>query len=184
MLQFSDFTCPTERSKYPAVFKKVNGKCYFMTDRGCRADGTYGCSFQEAQDQCKTVFGAGIFGKVFEPTSIEDNDAVLSAAYDALGGGWYWIGVSNKPLKYKSNNKPVSISTIPWESGEPSMTASETQCLNVGSNLKWLADAPCSNPNGGTICETSFPSQQKKSLVDLEALNKTYPNFTCTAGLF
>jgi hypothetical protein len=157
MLQFSDFTCPTERSKYPAVFKKVNGKCYFMTDRGCRADGTYGCSFQEAQDQCKTVFGAGIFGKVFEPMSIEDNDAVLKAAINI--SYWFWIGVSNTPLKYKSNNKPVSISTIPWKSGQPSMTASETQCLGARPDtLKWTAIYPCSYSRGSTICETGVPS--------------------------
>ena len=118
-----------------------------------------GCTFQQAQDQCKTAFGAGIFGKVFEPTSIEDNDAVLKAAKNAVSSGWYWIGVSNKPLKYKSNNKPMSISTIPWESGEPSKTASETQCLNANAGtLKWRANYPCSNSYGYTICETSFPS--------------------------
>ena len=126
MLQFSDFTCPTERSKSEAVFKKVNGKCYFITGKGCKANGDIGCTFQQAQDQCKTVFGAGIFGKVFEPTSIEDNDAVLKAAKDTVRSGWYWIGVSNKPLKYKSNNKPVSISPIPWDSGEPFKTARDS----------------------------------------------------------
>ena len=156
MLQFSDFTCPTERSKSYAEFKNVNGKCYFFTRKGCKADGTNGCTFQQAQDQCKTAFGAGIFGKVFEPTSIEDNDAVLKAAKDGIGSNSFWIGVSNTPLNYKSNNKPVSISTIPWQSGQPSMTASETQCINAGGNsLKWFADRPCSNPYG-YICETSF----------------------------
>merc|ERR1712008_396348 len=156
-----NFTCPTERSSSGAVFTNINGKCYFITYRGCKADGGIGCTFQQAQDQCKTAFGAGIFGKVFEPTSIEDNDAVLKAAEDAFGRGYryYWIGVSNTPLKYKSNNKPVSISTIPWGSGEPSKTASETQCLRASSyTLKWYADLPCSTSGGGTICETSFPS--------------------------
>jgi len=156
-LQSNDFTCPTERSNSTAVFKKVNGKCYFYTHKGCKADGDRGCTFQQAQDQCKTAFGAGIFGKVFEPTSIEDNDAVLKAAKDALDGSWiFWIGVSNKPLRYKSNNNPVSISTIPWKSGQPSKTASETQCLYASPNsLKWYADRPCSHQYG-TICETSF----------------------------
>ena len=160
MLQFSDFTCPTERSKSNAVFRKVNGKCYFFTRGGCKADGDLGCTFQQAQDQCKTAFGAGISGKVFEPTSIEDNDAVLTAAKDAIGSSfWFWIGVTNKPLKYKSNNKPVSISTIPWESDQPSKTASETQCLNARSDtLKRHANRLCSTTNGYTICETSFPS--------------------------
>ena len=159
MFPFSDFKCPTERSTSTATFQEVNGKCYFITNKGCKADGGYGCTFQQAQDQCKTVFGAGIFGKVFESTSIEDNDAVLKAANDAIGSYSFWIGVSNTPLKYKSNNKPVSISTIPWRSGEPSMTASETQCLNTSSeSKKWYARYPCSNPGYYTICETSFPS--------------------------
>ena len=159
MLQFSDFTCPTEKANSTAAFKKVNGKCYFITKGGCRGSTNSGCTFQQAQDQCKTVFGAGIFGKVFEPTSIKDNDAVLKAAKAAVSSGWYWIGVSNKPLKYKSNNKPVSISTIPWDSGEPSKTASETQCLNASAGtLKWRANHPCSYFYGYTICETSFPS--------------------------
>ena len=160
MLQFSDFTCPTERSTSAAGFKNVNGKCYFIAQGGCKANG-FGiwCTFQQAQDQCKTAFGAGIFGKVFEPTSIEDNDAVLKAAYDAFSNWAFWIGVSNKPLKYKSNNKPVSISTIPWGSGQPSTTASETKCLIAGSwDLKWYANYPCSHTRGYTICETSFPS--------------------------
>ena len=159
MLQFSDFTCPTEKANSTAAFKKVNGKCYFITQGGCRGSTRAGCTFQQAQDQCKTVFGAGISGKVFEPTSIEDNDAVLKAAKVTLSGGWAWIGVSNKPLKYKSNNKTVSISTIPWKSGEPFKTASEIQCLNaVSGTLKWRANLPCSTTNGFTICETSFPS--------------------------
>ena len=138
MLQISDFKCPTERSISGAVFQKVNGKCYFFTIGGCRGCNYCGCSFQQALDQCKTVFGAGIFGKIFEPTSIEDNDAVLKAAHKFCSFSstycWYWIGVSNTPLKkYKSNNKPVSISTIPWASGEPFKTASETQCINAVS---------------------------------------------------
>ena len=156
MLQLSDFTCPTERSKKYAVFKNVNGKCYFITKGRCKADGTNGCTFQQGQDQCKTVFGAGILGKIFEPTSLEDNDAVLKVA-NTVSSGWYWIGVSNQPLKYKSNNKTVSISTIPWQSGQPSKTASETQCLlaNTGS-LEWSAGYKCSTTGGYLICETSF----------------------------
>ena len=118
------------------------------------APGFFGCTFQQAQDHCKTAFGAGIFGKVFEPTSIEDNDAVLKAA---RGFGYiFWIGVSNKPLKYKSNKKLVSISTIPWAYGEPSKTANETQCLTASSSfLKWSASYPCSQKAVFTICETT-----------------------------
>ena len=169
MLQLSDFTCPTERSKKYAVFKNVNGKCYFITDRGCGANVAGGCTFQQAQDQCKTAFGAGIYGKVFEPTNIEDNDAVLKAANELdtnissapdPSSARYWIGVSNTPLGliYKSNNKPVSISTIPWASGEPSMTASETQYIFADSySLKW-SSISYSWPYRQTICETSFPS--------------------------
>jgi hypothetical protein len=72
-----------------------------MTKGGCHS--IYpGCQFQQAQDQCKTVFGPGFPGHVFEPTSLENNNAVLKAAEDVMGHSrWFWIGVSNEEFKYR-----------------------------------------------------------------------------------
>ena len=72
-----------------------------MTKGGCHS--VYpGCQFQQAQDQCKTVFGPGFPGHVFEPTSLENNNAVLKAAEDVMGHSrWFWIGVTNEEFKYR-----------------------------------------------------------------------------------
>ena len=154
ILSFSDFRCPTEFSTSTTAFRNVNGKCYYITREGC---GDTGCTFYQAEYKCKTVFGPGINGIVFEPTSLENNNAVLQAADRALGCKkcWFWIGVSNGELKYKSDGKAVSIATIPWGPGEPYLSSSQTQCLLANSvNLKWQATHSCSANGGDIICES------------------------------
>jgi hypothetical protein len=100
MLQFSDFTCPTNMSTPTSGFREIQGKCYFMTKGGCH-NIYHGCKFQHAQNQCKTVFGSGISGHLFEPTSLEINNAVLKAAEDVMGHSrWFWIGVYNGKFIY------------------------------------------------------------------------------------
>ena len=101
VFQFSDFTCPTESSPLTSGFREINGKCYFITKKGCH--NIYdGCTFQQAQDQCKTVFGPGVSGHLFEPTSLEINNAVLKAAKDVIGHSrWFWIGVINEEFRYR-----------------------------------------------------------------------------------
>ena len=75
-----------------------------MTKGGCHS--IYpGCAFQQAQDQCKTVFGPGFPGHIFEPTSLENNNAVLKAAEDVMGHSrWFWIGVTNGEFRYRVFN--------------------------------------------------------------------------------
>ena len=101
MLQFSGFTCPTESSTPTSGYRKIDGKCYFMTKGGCHS--IYpGCTFLQAQNQCKTVFGPGFHGHVFEPTTLEINNAVLKAAEDVMGHSrWFWIGVTNEEFRYR-----------------------------------------------------------------------------------
>ena len=72
-----------------------------MTKGGCHS--IYpGCAFQQAQDQCKTVFGPRFPGHIFEPTSLENNNAVLKAAEDVMGHSrWFWIGVTNGEFRYR-----------------------------------------------------------------------------------
>ena len=82
------------------------GKCYFFTKGGChKIFDLNGCHIKQAEDQCKTVFGPGFSGHLFEPTSLEINDAVLQAARDLMGGSrWFWIGVKNGEFKYRVFN--------------------------------------------------------------------------------
>ena len=72
-----------------------------MTKGGCHS--IYpGCAFQQAQDQCKTVFGPGFPGHIFEPTSLENNNAVLKAAEEVMGHSrLFWIGVTNGEFRYR-----------------------------------------------------------------------------------
>ena len=155
MLQFSDFTCPTESSTPTSGFREINGKCYFMTKGGCH-DIYDGCTFQQAQDQCKTVFGPGVSGHLFEPTSLEINNAVLKAAEDVMGHSrWFWIGVTNGDFRYRSNGKPLSIGPIPFGSDQPSLPSSDTQCIGaVSGTMKWFTSFCWKHLY--TICETSF----------------------------
>ena len=159
ILSFSDFRCPTEFSTSTTAFRNVNGKCYYITREGCGGEALEGCTFYQAEYICKTAFGPGINGIVFEPTSLENNIAVIQATNSAMQtrNGYYWIGVSNGELKYKSDGKAVSIATIPWGPGEPYLSSSQTQCLLADStDFKWHAIRKCSERLGYIICESRF----------------------------
>ena len=123
--------------------------------RGC-PDGN-GCTLQEAQTVCSSVFGSDTSGIVFEPTTLAINDAVLQAAYDipglvGPGGVFYWIGVNNGNLTYHSNSNPVSIAPIPWQSGQPN---SADDCVyTVPTSKKWYSKT-CDQIIYGTICEVT-----------------------------
>ena len=119
--------------------------------RGC-PDGD-GCTLQEAQTVCNSVFGSDTSGIVFEPTTLAINDAVLQAAYDAAGRSWsFWIGVNsnNGDLTYYSNGNPVSLASIPWHSGHPK---SGKDCVYVYSGSKLWFSHTCDVSSMCTICE-------------------------------
>ena len=149
---FSLTGCPTGTTTSTTWFKEVEGKCYYIQILGC-PDGN-GCTFQESQTVCSTIFGSGISGIVFEPATAAINNAVLQTAKDTTGVGyWYWIGVSNVDLTYQSNGSPVSFSPIPWASGYP--TSGGIECVSGNSaNNEWLSRA-CDTTYGYTICEIS-----------------------------
>ena len=117
--------------------------------KGC-PDGN-GCTLQEAQTVCNSVFGSDTSGIVFEPTTLAISDAVLQTAYDAAGRGWaYWIGVNNGDLTYLSNGNPVSLASIPWNSGHPN---SGKDCVYVSSGSKKWYFNTCDASTLYTICE-------------------------------
>ena len=154
-LFLANFTCPTVNSTSNSAFKQIEGKCYFIEIFGC--PDRDGCTYEEVENICKTVFGPGIPGKIFEPTTLNINNAVLTAAKEALGSWYFWIGVSVEDLTYKSNGKPVSINPIPWGSDEPSKT-SNLYCIRANYfTLMWYSDKHCLNDlNTFTICETNL----------------------------
>ena len=121
--------------------------------QGC-PDGN-GCTLQEAQTVCSSVFGSDSDGIVFEPTTSAINGAVLQAAYDAVGSSYvYWIGVNNTDLTYHSNGNPVSLASLPWSSGHPQ---SGYDCVWGNSYTKKWSSNPCTSSSMYTICEmTSY----------------------------
>ena len=117
--------------------------------KGC-PDGD-GCTFDEAQTVCNSVFGSHVSGIVFEPTTLDINNAVLQTAFDAAGTSYvYWIGVNNGDVTYHSNGNPVSLASIPWQSGEPN---SGRDCVyGYSVNKKWYS-FNCDYSYMDTICE-------------------------------
>ena len=111
------------------------------------------CTLQEAQTVCSSVFGSDTSGIVFEPTTLAINDAVLQAAKDAVGTGYsYWIGVNNGDLTYHSNGNPVSLASIPWNSGHPNSGEDCVYVLNYYVSKLWKS-VQCDQSNTSTICE-------------------------------
>ena len=110
---------------------------------GC-PDGN-GCTYKESENICKTVFGPSIPGKIFEPTSLSLQNAVLTASQKAFGNYGFWIGVNVRDLTYKSNGKPVSINSIPWASRHSEEKRnSNSYCMFVYANVKrWTAVYHC-----------------------------------------
>ena len=123
------------------------GKCYYINIGGL--------TLQGAQTVCSSAFGSNTSGIVFEPTTLAINDAVLQAAYDipglvGPGGVFYWIGVNNGNLTYHSNGNPVSIASIPWNSGHPN---GAYDCVKGSSGTKKWSSNGCSSSTMYTICE-------------------------------
>ena len=116
--------------------------------KGC-PDGN-GCTLQEAQTVCSSVFGSYTSGIVFEPTTLAQSHKVLRTAHDAADANhWYWIGVNNGDLTYLSNGNPVSF-TIPWQYSHP---ISARDCVfGISSIEKWVS-WNCDDSSVKTICE-------------------------------
>ena len=55
--------CPIKNSTSSSVFTIIKGKCYNIEKKGCSDQD--GCTYEEAEQLCRTVFGPGIVGKVW-----------------------------------------------------------------------------------------------------------------------
>ena len=153
LIFFSYLGCPIENSTSSFWFKEVADKCYYIE--------TNGHTFQEAQIKCSSVFGSDIDGIPFEPTTSVINDAVLQTAVDTTGCTcWYWIGVKNGDLTYQSNGNPVSLASVPWDSGEPT---SSGDCVSAYSGPKKWQTKACDTSNGYVICEMTSSGKLHKN---------------------
>jgi len=147
------YRCPTERSNSKSAFKEIEGKCYYFQKYGC-ADGN-GCTFEESKNLCKNVFGQGIKGKLFEPTTLDINNEVMKAANDVCDFCNFWVGVTTGDYKYLSNGLPVSFRK-PWANSHPRETSTSHCILADSGDLKWYSYKLCSYTYVNTICETTM----------------------------
>ena len=122
----------------------IEDKCYFFSKTNQKDE--------EAKAYCKTIFGPGIDGHMFEPMGLHILNTVDQAAND-FGVRWYRVGVSSGDYKYFSNGKSASetLGSIPWNSGQPSRF-SNAKCI-CAHKKKWSNDLTCSATNCHVICE-------------------------------
>ena len=153
---FFFYNCPTEKSTSKSIFKEIEWKSYFIQKQGCPLPNGNECTYEKAKTLCQTVFGYGIGGKLLQPTTLQINNAVLKTAEDTFCCNYFWIGVSNMDYRYLSNNKSVSIESIPWHKGQP-IESDKSYCLLAGSaSMKWFPESLCSWTYGWVIGEKSF----------------------------
>ena len=118
------FNCQTHIAGVNSKVKlrKVDGTCYAF-----EYDATKGYNHRQAQSKCKSNFGDGVKGTIFEPRSQQTMEKVFGVATELWNYVPYdsWkntrIGVKYDPIdekfKYVSDGNPIMIS--PWSSGQP-----------------------------------------------------------------
>ena len=149
------YDCQNEKANSTSAYRIVLGKCYYIQIRGCPLPTGDGCTYKEAENLCKTIFGPTVGGKIFEPTTLKINNEVLKVAKNLFGEWNYWIGVKSGNNKYKSNGKPVLFDA--WTSGFPYHPNDPKYCTRAYSGTwKWHDYRSCSYTDGYTICETSL----------------------------
>ena len=103
--------------------RKVDGTCYAF-----EYDASKGYNYRKAQLKCKSIFGNGVKGTIFEPRSQQTMEKVFGIAIELWNQGVPYdswkntrIGVKYDPIdekfKYVSDGKPIMIA--PWRSGNP-----------------------------------------------------------------
>ena len=152
MFVFSYPGCPTEISTSTTWFREVSGKCYHIIARWGCPDGD-GCTLQEAQTICSSVFGSDTCGIVFEPTTLAISDAVLQEAFYAAGKERFWIGVNTGDLTYHSNGNPVSLASIPWANSDHPYSGQD--CVYAANWVKKWYSTDCTLKQN-TICEIDY----------------------------
>ena len=104
----------------------MNGRCYYF-------EAPFAKNFNDTKAYCKTIFGNGINGRIYEPRSKNQMNLVLKEA-STFSDGVFYVGVTNMVLntefRYDSNNELVSME-IPWRGGSP---PSSKRCVCASSS--------------------------------------------------
>ena len=114
--------CP-ERGKY----KLIDGVCYFFDNTGR--------NFDEAQTNCKKIFGPT--GKVYEPkTEAEGRIWYDNYGDEKLLNARAWVGITDRETesvyKYASSGIVVPESALSWYSGYPNDNSGNEDCVING----------------------------------------------------
>ena len=142
--------------------RRVDGKCYAF-----EYDASKGYNYRQAQSKCKSNFGKGVRGTIFEPRSLQTMEKVFGVATELWNVGVPYdswkntrIGVKYDPIdkkfKYVSDGNPITIE--PWSSGNPSeysMWGNNTCVLASWYENNWW-DVQCyesNRINNYIICE-------------------------------
>merc|ERR1719362_1716111 len=137
-----DENCPTDDSRY----KLMMNQCYFF-DSGKR-------NYSAAQDYCKTAFGDGTLGKLFEPINMHTFNLTKDAATSVLGTSKTpWIGFEKVENTWKhASNNLISAQIHPWNANFDSNSEKYLIFKTVSSNT-WDTEGPTNNDKNPSICQ-------------------------------
>ena len=143
ILQEVSVSCPSDQDNYMSI----DNVCYYFDN--------FNRTFDEAQNECKHIFGPS--GKIYEPKNLHEAKAVFVDHYiEKLDGKPSWVGITDRitegDYKYASTGTSVPFSSQFWGPFQPIDDSGEDDCVvTYYENGKW-ADFPCSDKKK-TICE-------------------------------
>ena len=146
--------------------RRVDGKCYAF-----EYDASKGYNYRQAQSKCKSNFGNGVKGTIFEPRSQQTMEKVFGVATELWNDNEYdydyeydtWkvtrIGAKydsiDEKFKYVSDGNPIMIE--PWSSGNPNEYSSwgNNTCVLASWHNKLWWDVECHESSSieYVICE-------------------------------
>ena len=161
-LHITDFDCQTDIAGVNSKVKlrRVDGTCYSF-----EYDATKSYNHRQAQSKCKSNFGNGVKGTIFEPRSQQVMEKVFGVATELWNSVPYdsWkntrIGVIydqiDEKFKYVSDGNPIMIS--PWSSGQPDSydRYGNNTCVLASWYKKYWWDVECDESSSieHVICE-------------------------------
>ena len=156
--------------------RKVDGTCYAFD-----YDQPKYYNYRQAQSKCKTQFGNGVKGTLFEPRSQQTMDKVFGMATEFWNSGVMYdshkytvIGVKYDPIdekfKYVSDGKPIMIA--PWGLNSPREYAmwGNNTCVSASWFSKNWWDVQCheSTSYRYVICELQKKGKYVQKILKIE----------------
>ena len=128
----------------------INGKCYKFINKALTPS--------EAENNCNSIFGSNMVGKLFEPQIMQENLAVgFTADQINFGskGGYIYIGlyqdIASNEIYYKSSMEKVAFDNL--ENGYPHPLDS-TVIVLTRTDKKWfVATSDYASEKRFSICE-------------------------------